>query len=230
MECEAFLWQCKIIAETFFINSYHSSVILRLTLFDKKLPKKRLLIALINRNLNHLDVQQLIREPNILWAKRVEREHEIKTKRPKPLRFRHLSLSEAQSSSHFSGRESLKLIFFHSQDGALTWVETDPELTVCFMQTALIWVPCGFLFLFAILDVYVRFRSRYSDIPWSFLNVSKSIVLFLLICLTFYDMAMLVTNWDTAKVYDVHIVAVSVKAVAFVSCHPLSLSFSIALF
>lgn len=84
----------------------------------------------------------------------------------------------------------------------------------------MIWGPCAFLFLFSIIDIYVRLKSRYSDIPWSFLNISKSIVLFLLICLTFYDMAMILSLWSNDEgivIYDVQVVSVSVKAATFVS-------------
>lgn len=101
----------------------------------------------------------------------------------------------------------------------MTWVETNPNLTECFKQTILIWVPCGFLILFAPLDLYMRSRSRFSDIPLSILYVLKSLVLFLLICLTFADLAMLL-NWrtgDEVTVYMSQIVGVGIKAFAFVS-------------
>lgn len=101
----------------------------------------------------------------------------------------------------------------------MTWVETNPDFTECFKQTVLIWVPCGFLILFSPLDLYLRSKSRFSDIPLSLLYVLKSIVLFLLICLTFADLAMLL-NWrsgDEVAIYTVQIVAVGIKAFAFVS-------------
>lgn len=104
----------------------------------------------------------------------------------------------------------------------MTWVETNPDFTECFKQTVLIWVPCLFLILFAPLDLYFRSRSRYSDIPLSLLFVLKSIASFLLICLTFADMAMML-NWrfgDEASgvtIYNVQFVSVGVKAFSFVS-------------
>jgi len=101
----------------------------------------------------------------------------------------------------------------------VTWVETDPDFTFCFKQTALIWVPCGFVWLFALMDFYRRQSSRYGDIPWSLLNLSKSLILFLLICLQFTDLAMMLDarGSDIAVIYDVQIVSVSVKAATFVS-------------
>lgn len=106
------------------------------------------------------------------------------------------------------------------QNQTLTWATTDPDFTFCFKQTAMIWVPCGFLLLFAILDVYMRSKSRYSDIPMSFLNVSKSIIIISLICLTFIDLAMMliVRSDEVVDIYNVQIVSVSVKGATFVSC------------
>lgn len=83
----------------------------------------------------------------------------------------------------------------------------------------MIWVPCGFVLLFAILDVYMRSKSRYSDIPMSFLNASKFVLIISLICLTFIDLAMMliVRSDDVVNIYNVQIVSVSVKGGTFVS-------------
>jgi hypothetical protein len=108
---------------------------------------------------------------------------------------------------------------FCLQDDSVTWVETNPDFTFCFKQTALIWAPCAFLALFTLLDVYLRSKSRYSNIPWSLLNLSKSLALLLLISLTFYDLAMMlsVRSEPDIDIYDVQVVSVSVKAGTFVS-------------
>lgn len=80
-------------------------------------------------------------------------------------------------------------------------------------------MPCAFLALFTLLDVYRRSNSRYSDIPWGLLNLSKSLVLLLLICLTFYDLSMMlsVRSEGEIDIYDVQIVSASIKAATFVS-------------
>lgn len=95
-------------------------------------------------------------------------------------------------------------------------METNPDLTFCFKNSVLIWVPCGFLALFALLDVHIRSKSRYGDIPWSFLNVSKSLILALLIALTFTDLYMMLVE-DEVDIYPVQIWSVSIKAGTFVS-------------
>lgn len=107
------------------------------------------------------------------------------------------------------------------QNSTLTWADTNPDFTFCFKNTVLIWAPCLFVALFALLDVYSRSRSRYSDIPWSILNLSKSLVLLLLICLTFVDLSILLSSRsDTSndiEIYNVQIVSVAIKAATFVS-------------
>ncbi|KAJ6635066.1 Metal resistance protein YCF1 [Pseudolycoriella hygida] len=101
---------------------------------------------------------------------------------------------------------------------SLTWVNTNPDFTECFKQTILVWVPCAFLSIFLPFDLYHRFNSRYADIPWSFLNISKFVTLFLLICLTFVDLGLML-GWrreDDTEIFDSQIVSVLVKAAIFV--------------
>lgn len=74
-----------------------------------------------------------------------------------------------------------------------------------------------FLWIFAMLDVYKRLNSRYSDIPWSFLNISKAIILFVLISLVCIDLAMLLTVDDGTSVYEVQYVTIAMKLSTFVS-------------
>ncbi|KAJ6635067.1 Multidrug resistance-associated protein 1, partial [Pseudolycoriella hygida] len=100
---------------------------------------------------------------------------------------------------------------------SLTWVDTSPDFTDCFKQTILVWAPCTFLLFFAPFDLYYRFTSRYADIPWSFLNISKFVTLFLLICLTFVDVGIMLSlrgEHDT-EIFDSQIVTVLVKAATF---------------
>jgi ATP-binding cassette subfamily C (CFTR/MRP) protein 1 len=115
-------------------------------------------------------------------------------------------------------RQFLNLL---KQDTALTWNTLSPRLTECFMNIALIWAPCLLLALFSLVDVHFRRKSRYADIPWSFLNVSKTLVIALLIVLSTTDLVMMLNTKST--VYSVQIVTTAVKIVAFVSRHHHSL-------
>ncbi|KAF7272715.1 hypothetical protein GWI33_014527 [Rhynchophorus ferrugineus] len=58
-------------------------------------------------------------------------------------------------------------------DYNLTWNSSDPDFTPCFEKTALVWLPCVFLWLFAPLEVYYMKSSRNKDIPWNWKNVAK---------------------------------------------------------
>lgn len=54
-----------------------------------------------------------------------------------------------------------------------TWETEDPDFTICFEKTALVWTPCVFLLCFAPLEVYYIAKSKSRDIPWNWLNISK---------------------------------------------------------
>lgn len=101
---------------------------------------------------------------------------------------------------------------------SVTWVEYNPDFTECFKQTILVWVPCAFLLIFSPFNLYYRFNSRYADIPWTLLNISKFFFLALLIILTFIDLGMMLglRNDDGIYIYASQIVSVSVKAVIFI--------------
>lgn len=75
------------------------------------------------------------------------------------------------------------LIPVRFQDSNLSWNTTDPDVTLCFEKTVLIWAPCLFLWLFSPLEVYYLVQSKYRDIPWNWLNLSKMVccsIIFLL--------------------------------------------------
>lgn len=105
---------------------------------------------------------------------------------------------------------------YFKQDSDLSWSENDPDLTFCFKQTVLIWLPCGFFWLFLPLDIVKRQASRYGYIPWSFLNVSKYLIVCLLIGLSIADLTIMLLE-ESHKIFDVQIVSVSVKIATFVS-------------
>lgn len=98
------------------------------------------------------------------------------------------------------------------------WHTDNPDFTECFKQTILVWAPCAFLVILSPLDLYQRFNSRYADIPWSIVNISKFVTTFLLIVLTFIDLGMMVSlrNDEGIYIYDSQIVTVSIKAAIFV--------------
>ncbi|XP_019754521.2 multidrug resistance-associated protein 1 isoform X4 [Dendroctonus ponderosae] len=59
---------------------------------------------------------------------------------------------------------------------SLTWQTDDPDFTICFEKTVLVWVPCLFLCLFTGLEIFYITNSTRRDIPWNLLNSSKVFV------------------------------------------------------
>jgi ATP-binding cassette, subfamily C (CFTR/MRP), member 1 len=108
---------------------------------------------------------------------------------------------------------------FFFQDDSILWVADNPRLTVCFMQTVLVWTPCAFLAVFSLLDLYYRSKSRYSDIPWSILNLPRLLLTIALISLSVTDLIFLLNaqSSNITSIYTVQITTTSIKIATFVS-------------
>ncbi|XP_067133640.1 multidrug resistance-associated protein 1-like [Centruroides vittatus] len=74
-------------------------------------------------------------------------------------------------------------------DSQLTWNTSSPEFTPCFQKTVLVWMPCGFLWLFAPLETYYLLKSSARNIPWTWLSISKIIIICFLCILCLGDLA-----------------------------------------
>ncbi|XP_044251196.1 multidrug resistance-associated protein 1 isoform X11 [Drosophila takahashii] len=71
-----------------------------------------------------------------------------------------------------------------------SWYTNDPDFTPCFEQTALVWTPCAFYWLFVIFDFYYLKASLDRNIPWNKLNVTKALVNLGLLVITALDLVM----------------------------------------
>ncbi|CAD0199749.1 unnamed protein product [Chrysodeixis includens] len=80
-------------------------------------------------------------------------------------------------------------VFWNS---SLTWNTDNPELTPCFQKTVLVWTPCLYLWVAALLDAYYILSSKERNIPWNMLNISKLVITCLLIVLKFVDLGVTV--------------------------------------
>ncbi|KAH1009382.1 hypothetical protein HUJ04_001743 [Dendroctonus ponderosae] len=78
-------------------------------------------------------------------------------------------------------------LFIYLQNTSLTWQTDDPDFTICFEKTVLVWVPCLFLCLFTGLEIFYITNSTRRDIPWNLLNSSKVFVTAALCILTISD-------------------------------------------
>lgn len=105
------------------------------------------------------------------------------------------------------------------QDRELTLAPVNPDFTFCFKNSILIWTPCALLWIFAPLDIFMRYKSRYSHIPISILNISKFFITSLLVALSTIDLAMMITVEMNGieKIYGVQFVSIGVKILTFVS-------------
>ncbi|GAB6030102.1 Multidrug resistance-associated protein 1 [Chamberlinius hualienensis] len=65
----------------------------------------------------------------------------------------------------------------------LTWNTTNPDFTECFQQTVLTWIPCALLWLTSPIEIYILYRSRNQKIPWTILNIAKTVVCGILVLL-----------------------------------------------
>ncbi|XP_020807936.1 multidrug resistance-associated protein 1 isoform X15 [Drosophila serrata] len=71
-----------------------------------------------------------------------------------------------------------------------TWYTNTPDFTPCFEQTALVWTPCAFYWLFVAFDFYYLKASLDRNIPWNKLNVFKALVNMGLLVITALDLIM----------------------------------------
>ncbi|KAJ8721589.1 hypothetical protein PYW07_002364 [Mythimna separata] len=68
-------------------------------------------------------------------------------------------------------------------DSNITWYTDNPDFTTCFQKTVLVWTPCVYLWLAALIDIYHILSSKEGNIPWNKLNISKLVITCLLVIL-----------------------------------------------
>eukprot|EP00102_Acyrthosiphon_pisum_P020987 XP_016658197.1 PREDICTED: multidrug resistance-associated protein 1 isoform X4 [Acyrthosiphon pisum] len=101
-------------------------------------------------------------------------------------------------------------------DWNTSWNTTDPDVTLCFEKTALVWSPCLFLWLFCPLEVYYLVHSRYRDIPWNWLNLAKLGGAAILCLLSIIDLAYAIIQYSSGMpIYSVDFYTPLVKLITF---------------
>lgn len=84
----------------------------------------------------------------------------------------------------------------------------------------MVWIPCIFLWVFSLLELYYILSSKMRDVPWSWLNISKLFVTFIIIVLTITDLATAIKykgTDETTEVHNVDIYMPVIKILTFVS-------------
>jgi len=104
-------------------------------------------------------------------------------------------------------------------DNNITWYALNPDFTPCFHKTVLIYVPCGFLWLFSAVELYQNYTSTKRHIPWSWLNIAKLLAPAALVIMSIVELTFLNRlNRLEQSVYDVEVsdfVGSSLKMVTY---------------
>ncbi|CAB3223730.1 unnamed protein product [Arctia plantaginis] len=103
-------------------------------------------------------------------------------------------------------------------NASLTWNTDSPDFTPCFQKTVLVWIPCMYLWLAALLEVYQMILSKEANISWNKLNLIKMISTLLLIFLQLVDISrtVFVLPRETNKIFDADYYGPVVKFLTFV--------------
>ncbi len=99
----------------------------------------------------------------------------------------------------------------------LSWKTENPYFTQCFEDTVLVWIPCGFLWLFIPMDIYYANTAKAYKIDWNVLNVSKSLICVLLTILQLILLyPALFPPENHPEIYPVELLTPAVKSVTYV--------------
>ncbi|XP_046664340.1 multidrug resistance-associated protein 1-like isoform X2 [Homalodisca vitripennis] len=110
-----------------------------------------------------------------------------------------------------------RLLNYQSKDPVISWNTPDPDFTLCFERTALVWVPCLALWLLSPIELFHIFHSKCRDVPWSFINSAKLLLNLVLIGLSLASLGRsVVVYFDSSQtVYSVDIWTPVVQVVTF---------------
>ena len=67
--------------------------------------------------------------------------------------------------------------FIFLQDNDLSWNTSQPDLTLCFQKTILVWIPCWFLWLMIPLLIYMLRRSNLRNRKWTWNSLTKMVLI-----------------------------------------------------
>lgn len=81
----------------------------------------------------------------------------------------------------------------------------------------LVWVPCAFLWLFSGIEIYYFLNSKNKNIPYTWLFISKQILIITLILLNIVDLGIAIYKSTYKEVYNVDYCTPIIRIVTFVS-------------
>ncbi|XP_076389766.1 multidrug-Resistance like Protein 1 isoform X2 [Megachile rotundata] len=101
-------------------------------------------------------------------------------------------------------------------DNDLAWNTTDPDVPECFQKTVLVWAPCAFLWLFSATEVYYFLNSKRKNIPYTWLFITKQVLMLTLILLSIIDIGNAIHRSNYEQVYNVDYYTPFIKIVTFI--------------
>ncbi|XP_019701146.1 multidrug resistance-associated protein 1 isoform X1 [Harpegnathos saltator] len=101
-------------------------------------------------------------------------------------------------------------------DANLTWYTNNPDVTVCFEKTILIWVPCIFLWIFSSMEAYYILHSKRRNVPYTWLFIIKQVLTIALIILSIVDLGMAIYESTYREVYSVDYCTPFIKIITFI--------------
>ncbi|KAJ8319362.1 hypothetical protein KUTeg_004453 [Tegillarca granosa] len=85
-------------------------------------------------------------------------------------------------------------------DEDATWNTTDPDFTPCFQKTFLLWLPSALLVIGAPFRFYSLTRNKTESIPFTWLNILKTILAVLIAVITVADISKTIHEYATGAV------------------------------
>ncbi|GAV00963.1 hypothetical protein RvY_11741-2 [Ramazzottius varieornatus] len=108
----------------------------------------------------------------------------------------------------------------HFWDATLSWNTSNPELSECFQQSVLVWIPCLFLWAMLPYQAYRVMTSRYRIHRWTWISIAKTVFCVALAVLALTEMsytAYQLSMEDLGVLYpDVNLTAVLIKGGTYI--------------
>ncbi|CAH1406919.1 unnamed protein product [Nezara viridula] len=100
-------------------------------------------------------------------------------------------------------------------DANITWNTESPRLTHC-MEKTVFWIPCFFLWIFLVIDLFYIYTSKSRNIPWNWRNILKLVSLSLLMVLNVFEF--LYNLFRSDPTYPVDVYTPVIKAISLALC------------
>ncbi|XP_046686673.1 multidrug resistance-associated protein 1-like, partial [Homalodisca vitripennis] len=78
-----------------------------------------------------------------------------------------------------------------------SWETSDPDFSLCFEKTVLVWTPCLVLWLLSPLELWLIYTSKCRDIPWGLTNIVK-----LLLNLSLITVSIVSLSWSAVRYFQ----------------------------